>query len=400
MSSVERAIIKALEENNMSSCYIILNAEYLIYNRKRLKCRIKHVDNDSMLEFFIIKSGTENEVDKFEVLDAGLEHVTSRLYSTELFGMNLPIVIGDAFNIRAISSINAILLESQLYSYAKEIAEKQIEMSDKGQQFNFNSISLNTTEEISPEQYSAFMSNFWEKSRVAYRDTVYNGPNGSDSLFIKRLYKNESKNEFYKILNTFIPVFVDCSLFFNPLRDYNTKMTSVYKMAVEKGRFVKVEKSDFTITAYFLAQDEICEAFHMKHFMRFTPQFWYDIFVGLLYDQQGFPSISKRIMRGPKIASSYGISSVMSMEDFAQKVQAANDAIALNTSVRFNSVQTPGQDFLNFLNSYTEVDSLMLECENFANKITRIGAYVLDRKPSGGRFTKDDIYNIMVEAKL
>ena len=244
------------------------------------------------------------------------------------------------------------------------------------------------------------MDNFWAKSRIAYANLIYSNVNGGDSVFIKQLYKSSVRGEFYKVMNAFIPTFIDCNLFFNPLRDYNTVHSAMYSAAAVKDRVEIVEKNDYTLTAYFMSQEEICKAFGMTKFMRFTPRFWYDILMGLLYPNSDFPSINKRIMRGPATARNYGLSPAMSAQDYAVYVKRAEDAVELHSSVNINGVMTPGEEFRNVINSYSEVNSLWVECNRFTNKILKTGAYMLDKKPDGTRFTTEDIYNIVMTARL
>lgn len=401
MFNLERSIISAMQNANMKHCFIICNSEYVMKNRNRVQCTVRRNNDSSYLEFFVEHGLSTTLGGKRDVITDGMESLRMKANSNLVFGMNLPLEYNEnGITVKPIPALNTVIIESFAYRCACDIAEKQIEKEHSGSLLGLDQIILPLEHEFSPIELGRFMDNFWDKSRIAYANLVYSNPNGGDAVFIKQLYKNSTRCEFYKIMNAFVPTFIDCSLFFNPLRDYTTVHSAMFTAAVSKNRVETVEKNDYTISAYFMTQEEICRAFGLSKFMRFTPRFLYDILMGLLYPGSDFPSINKKIMKGPATARNYGLSSAMSAQEYESYVKRAEDAVFLHSSINVNGVITPGEEFQNFINSYTEVNSLWVECSKFTNKILKTGAYMLDKKPDGSRFTTEDIYNIVMAAKL
>ena len=85
----------------------------------------------------------------------------------------------------------------------------------------------------------------------------------------------------YKMYKAFIPTFIRIKGIFNPLFDnpeIDIRKFDIYRTAEEKGRFV----GDDNLGAFMLTHKEICEGFHMKNFVRFTPKFFYIMMAGFL----------------------------------------------------------------------------------------------------------------------
>lgn len=391
MSSLEETVISKLVSNNLKACYIVINSQYLMHNGKKVLCEVtKHETTE--LSFFVRNGKSEGQYESRTFLSNEYEVLKERVFSDTLFGQRLPIVVSpDTYSVKVVPSLSLIVIESQLYQVARDIAEKQIEKQQKGETFNFNTISLSSVSDISALEYGRFMDNFWRASRITYRDLIY----GNSSWFVRRAYR---LHDFYKLLDAFIPVFIDCNLFFNPMKDIAAVNTDMYRTAVRCGRVVSDGNDSFSFTAYFMSQTEVCKAFNMRHFMRFTPNLWYDIFMGLVYtNDAAFPSVSRKVMQGPNGVSAYGISRTMSIQDFKAKVETANKALRFSAPVQFGGVSTNPEEFLKMLSAYHEVDSLWLECSSAINAITRSGAHVLDDKE---RATVENVYQIMLEAHL
>lgn len=399
MTRLESVIIDELRSNNMKSCSIIINSEYLMFREKVVRCEINRSSGSQSLRFYVLKD-VRDEHGETQVLPTGAVDLVNRLNSTELYGMTLPVVINrDAFRVRMVPALKAVVLESQLYTQILNIANKEIEELRKGKQFNYESIVIPSTREITAIQFGEFMHNFWEKSRKVYKNLIYQSSKEADSKFVQQLY---SRNKFYKIMYAFVPVFIDCNIFFNPLKHPDFINTRMYDIAVNAGRFVELEHTGYTLSCYFVTQDEICKAFNISRYMRFTSKFWYDIFVGLVYpnDSSDFPSITKKVMRGPKAAPNYGIPRIMSIDDFQSLVNSTQTAIDLNATVKHNGVVSSGEELMGVLQSYSEIDSLWLECENSTRRITHMGSYVLDERQGTLADATQKIYDIMLEAQL
>lgn len=398
--TLERQIITNMKSKNVKYGNIIINSRYMMHNRKKLFCERVSGENGETLNFFTKRTVSIDESNWREPVDNGYEILKERVTSDILFGLRLPVQLDPnsqlarpVVTIATFSSSACIIIKSPVYNIAEQIAQKQIECDQKGELFNFGSINLAC--EMGPAEYGKFMDNFWMNSRAAYRDVVYSDAKGGNSRFIKHAYK---LHEFYKLMNAFVPVFVDCSLFFNPLRNSHVMNTKMYQLAVKKNRVVETTNSMYSLKAYFLTQEEICHAFNMHKFMRFNSVLWYNIFMGLLYqDDSAFPSVNKKMMRGPANVNSYGLARTMSQKEFAEKVNTAKRAIQFNAPVTFNGCETAPDEFIRILQMYHEVDSLWLACESSINSIARSGAHVFDDR---SKITVEYIYNIMLEASL
>lgn len=395
MNDIKSALIAGLTSANIKSCNIIINSQYMTYRGKNVYCEVDRSDGSAKLQFYITPSKTNAFASAKVYYDHGYWDLQDMISSTELFGVSLPIMVHkNNFLFKMVPSMNLAIIETEIYMVAKAIAQQQLADQQSGRLFNWNSISVETTRDITLPEYGSFMNNFWSKSRKAYKDLVY--PSKS-SRFIKQLYKS---NEFYKILDTFIPVFVDCDLFFNPMHDSTVLNTKMFKTACAKNRLVTCNTSDYSLSCYFLTQEEICRAFNMTKFMRFSPAFWYDIFMGLLYptEDSEFPSVNRKVMRGPQNVTDYGLPRVMSVNDYLQALKSIElSENFASADVSFGGVQTPVSEIKPIINSYHEIDSLYMACETVRTSIAYSGASVLDEKNAT---SVDNLYSIMLEASL
>lgn len=388
-------LINGLNNNNLKFCNIVINGSYFMSKGKLICCEVSKRDS-STLNFYVTKSDVNGDIRDF--IPGAFNTLKDRVYSTTLFDMELPIVVNnDEFKFAMIPELHLAIIKSKVYEYAEFIANKQREAERNGDSLNLHGFNLESTRDISPQYLGEFMSNFWSASRLQYRDLVYRGASNRKSRFIQQLLK---QNEFYKIMNAFVPVFVDCSLFFNPQDTAAIRQTTLYEAAVEKDRVIAIETDSYQLSAYFLTQEEICKAFHMHHFMRFNPQFCYDIFMGLLYpnDAADFPTIQKKVFIGPPGVTAYGLKRTMTASEFDKQLSKLKlaKAMTLSSVINLDGHQVSSDEFEKILSSYHDKDSLWVECELFYETILRSGAYVLD----GKRPSVETLYMYLQEAQL
>lgn len=409
-------MISTLNHSGLKRCKIIINGRYWTTYGKPVYCEVVKDSNkgynNSKLIFFIERgqatrqSTEQDETDFMRKIPGGADYMKQAIMSQYLGGASLPIVIDSGsydssentvtktYDLRINAGMRAFILETKIYRTAKMFALEQIKAQQEGRPFNYQAFTLKTYQPVGPQELDTFMTAFWDYARVSYRDLVYRNLRGQDSAFVQRLYR---AYPFYKTLHAFVPVFLDCSLFFNPMKESVITNSSMYKKAVELNRKVTVEREGYTLTAYFLTQEEICKEFHLNRFMRFSPQLWYDIFMGLLFPNSSFPSITTRMYLGQPGVKPYNMPIVMSESKFKEYLIKLKDAIDNGQSeIQIGNVSMTCETFQKLLESYQEINSLWRECQLYANAITRSGAALLDEKKP----TVDFIYNIMAGARL
>lgn len=397
--SLAKQIIAKLKDSNVRVCEIVINSQIFMHSGKVVYCELAHgSDHEHALNFF-----TKRKVmtgDEWDTFENGYEILDSTVRSTSVFGMNLPIGLNaDPFTLEIYPEMKLLVVESQAYAYTKEIAERQIECVMNGTQLDLNTVNIPDAYTMSLEQLAEILSNFWHHSRVSYRDFVYKRRQGAGaSRFVKRLYNTK---KVYSVMDTFIPVFVDTDIIFNPLRAAAVMGSDVYKLAIEKNRCVSTTIANHKLSALFLTQTEICEALHMSRFMRFTPAFFYDIFMGLVYPETGgdFPSISSLVYSGPDNVVAYGLPRIMSEVRYLSEVDRIRraSAMAVKPDFSISGVHIPYDEFSKLIGSYQQKNSLWVECQKYADSVTHMGAYALDEKPKP---SVETIYNIVAEARL
>ena len=206
--------------------------------------------------------------------------------------------------------------------------------------------------------------------------------------FISRFYYGQ--NSFYKILYSFIPVFIYYPHLYNPIfdnPDTSIKHLQLYKLAVEKNR---VSGKPDGLHAYMLTHEEICRACGMTHFMRFTPSFFYELLVGLLNPSlDTFPSVNNKIFVKPDVVdSSLGnkLPRCYSRINYIFELQKCNEQ--KNDPV--------AQHKFDILRQYVEKDSLYYCCERNLKNLFNYGPNVIDPP----KITVDTVYAYLQEMRL
>lgn len=395
---LKEQIAQQMRSNNIHTCSILFNAEYFMYSGKQVMCELRKGDADDIdLRFFIKKKTVDG--DGRVPYKNGYYTLAAMVRSTKVYGKDLPIQLdANSFKIKMYPEYKLLAIESLAYVYARELAEEQIKRQKEGTTLNLQSVSIPTTQSIDPQYLAEFLSNFWSYSRIAYRNFVYCTSNSRDSRFIKTLYKVYS---IYKVMDVFVPVIINSNIIFNPLQDDAVLNSNLYKMAIERGRKASLTTESAETVAYFLTQEEICRAFHLTRFTRFTASFAYDVFMGLLYpgNNNEFPSLKTSVYHGPVDATAYGLPRIMTEAQYQEELQKITTASAFSGSPTFvhNGIESSYEDFVKVMGAYVKRDSMWLECQTYLGIITRMGACVLDGTPKP---TVEMIYSIVAEAQL
>lgn len=304
--SLEQRIYDIMMEYSLERATIIVNSEYLKYDRKNVYVQIKkktktvkknpdNLDEEeeqvTLLEFFI-NSSSKSNVHSITRHKAGTVRkvIPSMLASLEGL-MKAPSFAGSlvAKNLNRVDDtsgcsievddeFNIIILKSYLYRAFEGLVKKQNEANENGKrasyQFEFAGQLLSTSE------INMMLQQFKQKSYKLYGDLIFKD-------IFKKIMKKVSfgSKDLYQIQGAFIPVYIDYEKAYNPLRyDPVFKKSRLYRKIFEVGRVRKGQN----FVVYYLTHMEICKALNMKYFMRFTPMFLYNFVIGLMHsDNEG-----------------------------------------------------------------------------------------------------------------
>lgn len=379
-------IVYKMKTASVSKLAIIVNSQYIMASGKMVYVKLDTDKRDrSQLTFFTVSSDSS-----IEVIEDEVALINSVLSSRKLFGVTVDgNPSGDNATITVSSSLGLLVIESALFNTARRLAEMA---QGRKADLNYEAINVTFSDEIAerPETLANLVTAFLNNTRYLYKTLIYTSGNNRFTNRVLKLHK------FYSIQRAFIPVFIDCSLFFNPLKDPAITNTAMYKKAVEMNRFVEGKSSDVTISCYFLTHTEICRAFGMSHFMRFTAGFWYDVFMGLLYPTLGqvFPTKGERRWFAPKkVVKEYGLPTIMTvqeMDDLRNELQTKN---TYETSVK----KYLSQELLDVLEYYELRDALFTACLDAYHALTSIGPYSIDNKKEA---SLQNLYTYISEAHI
>ena len=165
----------------------------------------------------------------------------------------------------------------------------------------------------------------------------------------------------------------------------------LYKDAVAKGRFV----SNDILSCYFLTHEEICKAFGMKSFVRFTPNFCYKVFVGLLNPTLvDFPNVTTTVVVSMKPVTGLKLSKIYSEDAYYATVRSIENKIQATSNESDKKVL---EERLFALKEYVTVDSMQYHVWIAHRLLTTFGPYVLDDPKEA---TAAKIYTYLKEASL
>ena len=378
-------ILKLLEETGVDSLSIILNGKYLLYHSKMVY--VKYVRNTELgkneLVYFVKRVEKPRE-DRVSVVGYTL---AEEIMSKELYGINLGIPFGwNDCKITIDQDMSLLIVETGIYSLTRELAcLENFSTLDK------ISVSLVDTTNNKPfelendEKLKTLIRSFRERAYKNFSSVVFCR---LSNKFISRFYYGQ--NSFYKILYSFIPVFIYYPHLYNPIfdnPDTSIKHLQLYKLAVEKNR---VSGKLDGLHAYMLTHEEICRACGMTHFMRFTPSFFYELLVGLLNPSlDTFPSVNNKIFVKPDVVdSSLGtkLPRCYSRINYIFELQKCNE----------NKDDPVSQRKFDILRQYIEKDSLYYCCERNLKNLFNYGPNVIDPP----KITVDTVYAYLQEMRL
>ena len=246
--------------------------------------------------------------------------------------------------------------------------------------------------EFNSEDLRALKNVFKQKSYYSYLKFIYSR---AQSRIVPKCYK---KKAFYGIQKAFVPVFIHYDYVYDPfVDDHESKAVSnsrLYNMAVEKNRSIKVSEH---LSCYMLTHEEICVSLGLSKFMRFTPEFIYKVFVGLLRpDLPEFPSKQQfKYVLAAGEEQPEGFKRIYNENEFLQlRDKLANKVLTCETSGNTADIDAANLEF-NKVNAYIKIDTLRYHCNLDRRTLTSIGSSVLDKK-----ITVNDLYAIIFEATL
>lgn len=344
-------IAQAVLNSGSESVNIMLNGVFLKTNGNRIFVTCLKDSNDRRyLQFTInqyIKKPDGTKQRKTVVLPPRWSrYLLDEVTQQSLFGVRINCMQkAELAKITPVAEYGFISIESELYQYVKSISE------------HTNKVTFSIgNEELTSAQITVLNRAFLDQSLVNYRDVVYSN---KSSRFVKTLLR---KNKFYNVRpETFVPVFINVDGVYNPLNNPSLaiKSTKMYKMAVEKGRFVEYNG----ISGYFLTHREICEAFGIQHFVRFKSSIWYDMFVGLLQpNNENFPNTTRSVFV------------------WGEKTPAPAGFKPVYTEEKFMNVLKEKADMHDELNAYIKLNSLDSYVRSHYGVIRYIGSDILDSK--------------------
>lgn len=375
--SINQQIIKELDMYDKQKLYVVINGEYWehhysVNNNGYVSSRTasvyakvtQHKQYDEATEKYVsirIVNFCYVTSDRSEVIiNNGFDELDKRL-NKQIFG-NLDLPRSGRVFINAQPDLGIIFINSDLYDLASRCATLP---DDQVMVVNGNALSRDVQKKL---QYE-----FDKYQFGIYRDLVY-GASGH-SRFVKKFF---TRDNIYKVQSAFVPVFIDINFLYNPLLSdkYKIKDTKMYKMAVEKNRFIQF--GTFA-SCYLLTHKEICEALGMHNFVRFTSDLWYKLVVGLLMTSlEGFPHkngetycvIDKDLVANTELKSRY------KMSDYLAVVKKNIEMRDAATDKKEKAVYLTN---IGLLEQYKkDVNSLYLTCMDSISRISNYGAHVLD----------------------
>ena len=376
MVSLSDKIIKKLRDNALKDVAVVIDGAYLMSGSKMVYVRYQNDETNKayVLDFYTRDDRSSNGRKKStDTVDGALEIIRSKLTRNSIGKIQLenPGDV-DMCRITLCDNLRLLIIESQLYSYVRDLIEKG---GRNTKTFDFNGQIL------THDQVTAICDAFEEDSFVQYAKLVYSV---SKSRFVDRVQKAD---KFYATEKAFIPVFVDYKNVYNPLlHDPSILNSEIYYLAKEKNRFIQIDN----LSGYMLTHKEICQCLGMDRFMRFTPAFLYRLIVGLIHSKYSyFPNTNEmRILN----TADNSDQQILTVEAYQKK---CNSFTALKKSNLKEKEKAKAR--LEELSRYATIDSLEAEViENF-DRLTHIGSFVLDDRKA---VTPQLLYSIVKKANL
>ena len=362
---------------------IILNGRYVTQAGKLVYITIEGERDEQALHCYYKVPGASQRWDKVDVSDQTLQMIYLQLSANSLFEfeVDLDSIPCSSSLISSNVSLGFLILESYLYTLGKNLMSREVvNISTTINDYKLDNVALNSLK-------NAFRRN----SFSIYSETVYNKV---QNRIIQKVYK---RNKFYNIQKMFIPLFIQVNGLYNPFFDDVTQkhifeQTSLFKECAAKDRVLEVGDD---IKCYMLTQLEVCKAMGLSRYMRFTPEFIYKVYVGLIHpDYAEFPNKINKVyvplvnmedISGLK-GRYYPTELKSEIEKYDKMVQ--NEALSEDERRRAKKI-------VEALMQYVEIDTLRYACIKNRKALTTIGPSVLD-----GSVSERDLYNIIFEARV
>lgn len=365
--TVSGRITAAIENCSLNEVTVILNGRPGFWGGKTVYASLdtSTPGQKARLVFYTRRSsaGLTSQKTKADIPNY-CEYLVTTLLSNELYGVKVPGSASPRYcTIRVCDEMRCLLLESHLYASTRKLVEESY--TTVVSTFKFGE------DYLSGEDCKALREAFKKNSYADYDMLFFE--NRSRKFLNKLKYRSR---DFYSIQSSFIPVFIDYTEVYNPLlRNPLILKTDLYQKAVEKGRYEKRGK----ISCYYLTHREICEALHMKHFMRFTSSFLYKIFVGLLFpDDLNFPSEGRYVFVRPEDDEDMFVVSRPCFNEQEFVIAVSKYQNLLKQENASASARSEAQRALRELGMYGKQSSLLYACKVNASVLSNVGCTYID----------------------
>lgn len=366
---------------NVELC-VILDAAYVVEQHRTVYASMCYDNATKKRSLVFFYKNKENK--RIHITSQILSYLLGKLNSLYFDGISLPeISFGlTRDTVKVDLDLGLLIIESAVY----KLGRTAMSYSDVNHIASYNGI------ELSAQTLNQIRAKFKEISYGNYLKLIYSV---LQRRFIPRIYR---RNSFYKIQRAFVPVFVQYDFVYEPLLGDKTDLTfinsEIYQTAVQKNRVVEVNSH---LRCYMLTHKEICEALHMKYFMRFTPDFLYKLLVGLgNYNLEGFPSKTTRVYLAPIDEDrNRGLKRIYTESEYNQELASLADTSLKMKDLGKEEEALQLESSFIALQHYREANTLRYHCEINFNKLTSFGSKDLDN-----RVTVDQLFSYLNDAIL
>lgn len=392
MSDLNSLILSVMSSSDNNKLAIVVDGRLLMYRGKMVYAKVESSNRDTPVLELFVKGGSGTGTADTE--DVPMSLLLTALRNTPTLETVIDHGVYDNdenISIKVVNSLNLLVCESSLYYSVRLAAEAE----DSGEPISGIVIGDTT---ISGVDLRRLISTFREEAYRVYGDLVYSA---GHNRFVNRLLKY---NRFYDVMKSFVPVFIDFTAVYNPFRSKTAKveMTKMYQMAVEKNRKITCDND---LSCYVLTHEEICKAFEMSRFMRFTSSYWYSVFVGLL--RPGLAGFPRKSTQGDHVhdrifvinraeAEAVSLKSRYTPTAYFHYMKSLEDAVKKATEEGKTDAANTAEKKLKVLHSYSEFDTLYFSCVENLTRLTTFGPYQIDEK----KISAADLYSIIMEARL
>ena len=382
-------IEKKIFDSGVNEVAIVLNSKYVTHSGKLVYVGVSSEKKEESSEYSIIcyykEKDAEDHWRKQEITKSIMSKLFTAVTSPNFYGFQAP-AYAMSFEdsvVKVDPALGFLIIESPLYALGRQLMSEQdsANLHTILHDIHFDNAALKELKAV-----------FRMESFNSYQNLIYNK---IQNRIIQKIYK---RNSFYNIQKTFVPVFIAVKNIYNPFSDdvssEGYKNTTLYQMAVDKDRKVEVGN----ISCYMLTHLEICKAFGLSKFMRFTPDFVYKVFVGLLHPEYvDFPNKFNKVFVAPDVEELPGNLKKKYTEN------EYNNCVLQLGAIMKDSAESEGSDEkyqtahkeIKILQAYSEIDSLRAACIQSRKALTTIGPSILD-----GSISERALYTIISEAHI